>query len=93
VAARGLDISQVNMVINYDMPQDVHANPDWETYLHRVGRTGRFGRMGMAINFVHDKKTWEDMHAMEVALGMNITCIETKDFDVMEETLKKHLKS
>ena len=38
VAARGLDISQVNMVINYDMPQDVHGKPDWETYLHRVGK-------------------------------------------------------
>jgi ATP-dependent RNA helicase DDX19/DBP5 len=37
VAARGLDISQVNMVINYDMPQDAHNKPDWETYLHRVG--------------------------------------------------------
>jgi ATP-dependent RNA helicase DDX19/DBP5 len=37
VASRGLDISQVNMVINYDMPQDAHGNPDWETYLHRVG--------------------------------------------------------
>lgn len=37
VAARGLDISQVNMVINYDMPQDAHGKPDWETYLHRVG--------------------------------------------------------
>jgi ATP-dependent RNA helicase DDX19/DBP5 len=38
VASRGLDISQVNMVINYDMPQDARGKPDWETYLHRVGR-------------------------------------------------------
>jgi ATP-dependent RNA helicase DDX19/DBP5 len=37
VASRGLDISQVNMVINYDMPQDARGKPDWETYLHRVG--------------------------------------------------------
>jgi ATP-dependent RNA helicase DDX19/DBP5 len=42
VAARGLDISQVNMVINYDMPQDVHGKPDWETYLHRVGKYRHF---------------------------------------------------
>jgi ATP-dependent RNA helicase DDX19/DBP5 len=41
--------------------------------------------MGIAINFVHDQKTWQDMRAMEDALGMNITCIETKDFDLMEE--------
>jgi len=93
VAARGLDISQVNMVINYDMPQDAHGKPDWETYLHRVGRTGRFGRKGIAINFVHNQRTWQDMRAMEEALGMNIACIDTKDFEVMEETLKKNLKS
>ena len=41
--------------------------------------------MGIAINFVHDQKTWQDMRAMEEALGMNISCIETKDFDIMEE--------
>ena len=50
-----------------------------------LGRTGRFGRMGIAINFVHDQKTWQDMRSMEEALGMNISCIETKDFDLMEE--------
>ncbi|KZS94179.1 DEAD-domain-containing protein [Sistotremastrum niveocremeum HHB9708] len=93
VAARGLDILQVNMVINYDMPVDARGQPDWETYLHRVGRTGRFGRTGIAINFVHDKRTWQDMHAMEQALGMNIARIETNDFDEMEETLKKSLKA
>jgi ATP-dependent RNA helicase DDX19/DBP5 len=40
VAARGLDIAQVNMVINYDMPMDVNGKPDWETYIHRVGALG-----------------------------------------------------
>jgi superfamily II DNA/RNA helicase len=50
ITARGIDIQQVGMVINYDIPYDVH------TYLHRVGRSGRYGRKGIAINFVckHD---------------------------------------
>lgn len=46
VLARGIDIQQVSLVINYDITE----NP--ETYLHRIGRSGRFGRKGMAINLV-----------------------------------------
>lgn len=44
--ARGIDVSQVSLVINYDLPIAR------ETYLHRIGRSGRFGRKGVAINFV-----------------------------------------
>ena len=46
VTARGIDIQQVSTVINFDIPKDEH------TYLHRIGRSGRWGRKGMAINFV-----------------------------------------
>jgi len=44
--ARGIDVQQVSLVINYDLPQST------ENYLHRIGRSGRFGRKGCAINFV-----------------------------------------
>jgi len=44
--ARGIDVQQVSLVINYDLP----SQP--ENYLHRIGRSGRFGRKGVAINFV-----------------------------------------
>ena len=44
--ARGIDVQQVSIVINYDMTEN------WETYLHRIGRAGRFGRKGISINFV-----------------------------------------
>uniref|UniRef100_A0A0D9VC67 RNA helicase n=1 Tax=Leersia perrieri TaxID=77586 RepID=A0A0D9VC67_9ORYZ len=44
--ARGIDVQQVSLVINYDLP----TQP--ENYLHRIGRSGRFGRKGVAINFV-----------------------------------------
>lgn len=48
VWARGLDVSQVSLVINYDLP---HSR---ELYIHRIGRSGRFGRKGVAINFVKE---------------------------------------
>lgn len=54
VLARGLDVLQVSLVVNYDLPLDKDNNPDFETYLHRIGRSGRFGRSGIAINFVSD---------------------------------------
>ena len=44
--ARGIDVQQVSLVINFDLPQNM------ENYLHRIGRSGRFGRKGVAINFV-----------------------------------------
>jgi ATP-dependent RNA helicase DeaD len=49
VAARGIDVEDVDMVINYDVPQDV------EYYVHRIGRTGRAGKSGKAITFVAPK--------------------------------------
>jgi len=46
ITARGIDIQQVSLVINYDLTRNVH------TYLHRIGRGGRWGRKGLAINFI-----------------------------------------
>ncbi|KAF9467994.1 P-loop containing nucleoside triphosphate hydrolase protein [Collybia nuda] len=98
VIARGIDILQVNMVVNYDLPlmnerdRSADERPDVETYIHRIGRTGRFGRKGISINFVHDKKTWLQMEQIEKALGKKIIRIETNDLDEMEEKMKKALK-
>jgi len=52
--ARGIDVQQVSLVINYDLPRNL------ENYIHRIGRSGRFGRKGVAINFV----TQEDIRAL-----------------------------
>jgi ATP-dependent RNA helicase RhlB len=49
VAARGLDINDVDLVINYEMPQDA------ESYVHRIGRTGRAGKDGLAFSFISEK--------------------------------------
>jgi ATP-dependent RNA helicase DeaD len=66
VAARGLDISTVTHVINYDVP----TSPD--TYVHRIGRTGRVGRSGRAITFVEDRQKRE-LEAIERHIGTAIT--------------------
>jgi superfamily II DNA/RNA helicase len=65
VAARGLDVSGVTHVINYDCPED----PD--TYTHRIGRTGRAGATGVAVTFVD----WEDMprwRLIDKSMGMDL---------------------
>jgi ATP-dependent RNA helicase DDX19/DBP5 len=91
VIARGIDIAQVNLVINYDIPLNAEHKPDVETYLHRIGRTGRFGRKGVSINFVHDKRSWDQMHVIEEVLGRKIERIDTSDADEMEKVNRAFL--
>lgn len=52
VLARGIDVYQVTHVINFDLPTTRDGKADPSTYLHRIGRSGRFGKKGCAINFV-----------------------------------------
>lgn len=62
---RGIDVQAVNVVINFDFPKMA------ETYLHRIGRSGRFGHLGIAINLI----TYEDrfnLHRIEQELGTEI---------------------
>jgi ATP-dependent RNA helicase DDX6/DHH1 len=62
---RGIDIQAVNVVINFDFPKNA------ETYLHRIGRSGRFGHLGLAINLIN----WEDrfnLYNIEKELGTEI---------------------
>ena len=65
---RGIDIQAVNVVINFDFPKNA------ETYLHRIGRSGRFGHLGLAINLIN----WDDrfnMYKIEQELGTEIEAI------------------
>ena len=48
--ARGIDVQQLNLVINFDLPRSK------ETYIHRIGRSGRYGRKGVAINLVNNRE-------------------------------------
>ncbi|TQS85405.1 MAG: hypothetical protein A3208_03335 [Candidatus Methanoprimaticola hominis] len=72
VAARGLDIDDITYVINYDMPDDI------DTYIHRIGRTGRAGKEGTAVSFV----TSEEEHLVrefQMRTGMDIEKREVPD--------------
>merc|ERR1712066_214335 len=72
--ARGIDVQQVSLVINYDLPTNR------ESSLHRIGRSGRFGRKGVAINFV----TQEDVRALREIEQFYNTQIEEMPMDVSE---------
>ncbi len=62
VFSRGMDIPQVNLIINYDLPLPVQDRTNQtETYIHRIGRSGRFNRVGFVIDFV---QTEVDLNAM-----------------------------
>jgi len=63
VASRGLDISHVTRVINYHIPQDPEA------YVHRIGRTGRMGRSGVAITFVTPAEYWDLLRIQEFSMA------------------------
>jgi len=63
--ARGIDVYQVSIVINYDLPLQK------ETYIHRIGRSGRFGRKGNAINFVTAEEK-EDLENLQKFYGTTI---------------------
>lgn len=83
--ARGIDIEQVTMVINFDLPVDLSGEPDFETYLHRIGRTGRFGKAGLAINFIDGPRTMKKLQRIEQHFGRKIERLLTDDADEMEK--------
>lgn len=63
---RGIDVERVNIVINYDMPESA------DSYLHRVGRAGRFGTKGMAITFVSNKEDSETLNKVQERFEVDI---------------------
>ncbi|XP_035596043.1 ATP-dependent RNA helicase DDX19A isoform X3 [Oncorhynchus keta] len=65
VCSRGIDIEQVSVVINFDLPIDKDGNADNETYLHRIGRTGRFGKRGLAVNMIDSKHSMNILNQIE----------------------------
>ncbi|GAA5805864.1 ATP-dependent RNA helicase uap56 [Helicostylum pulchrum] len=66
IFGRGIDIERVNIVINYDMPDGA------DTYLHRVGRAGRFGTKGLGITFVSDEKDTLVLNDVQSRFEVNI---------------------
>ena len=92
VLSRGIDILQINVVLNFDLPTDQMGRPDFETYLHRIGRTGRFGRTGVSINFVHDEGSLKICKEIEKYFGREIVRVPTDSYLEIEKILKKDVK-
>ena len=103
VLSRGIDIEQVTIVVNFDLPVDVNGDADCkstflctdlftltpstinststivgETYLHRIGRTGRFGKHGLAINLVDGPKSMSVLKEIERHFGKDISKLDAE---------------
>jgi len=72
--ARGIDVQQVSLVINYDLPTNL------ENYIHRIGRSGRFGRKGVSINFL----TQDDVRTLRAIEQFYNTQVEEMPMDVAD---------
>lgn len=95
VLARGIDIASVSMVVNYDLPvMGPERRADPSTYLHRIGRTGRFGRVGVSVSFVASERDLKVLQAIQQYFGgIEMTRVPTDDWDEVEEIVTKVIKS
>jgi len=94
VAARGLDIDEIDIVFNYDLPADP------EDYVHRIGRTGRAGRSGRAVSFVFGRDIYRlqsiERYTRQVIKRERIPSVEQvegKRADLIFDSLKERLES
>ncbi|CAH1118598.1 unnamed protein product [Phaedon cochleariae] len=85
VLSRGIDVEQVTIVVNYDLPIDLDRKADCETYLHRIGRTGRFGKQGIAINLVDSEEAMAVCKAIESHFDKKISYLNAEDSDEIEK--------
>ncbi|KAM8927976.1 ATP-dependent RNA helicase DDX25 [Pelodytes ibericus] len=84
VCARGIDVEQVSIVVNFDLPLYVDGSVDYETYLHRIGRTGRFGKRGIAVNLVETCCLYM-LRDVEDHFKTSIKRLNTGDIDEIEK--------
>lgn len=96
VLSRGIDVQSVSMVVNYDVP-DMMVRPgvfaaDPQTYLHRIGRTGRFGRVGVAVTFISSRRDWDMLMEIQRYFGAEMQKVATDDWDELEETVGRIIK-
>lgn len=93
--SRGIDNRKVSLVINLDLPYTVRKteeelirNFDFETYLHRVGRTGRFGDKGIALNVVENERDNEELAKINEKYGINLIEVTIDNFSKLMDTNK-----
>lgn len=84
VAARGLDVDHLTLVINFDIPNEL------DTYTHRIGRTGRAGRKGLAISLVSSRQT-NFLRKIEKHTGQRITSMDIPTLaDIARQAVEQH---
>ena len=76
-----------------DLPDDNHGHADPQTYLHRIGRTGRFGRVGVSISLISGRRSYEMIKDISDYFGVDMTSLPHDDWDRVEEMIKKVIKS
>ncbi|ROT67956.1 DEAD-box helicase Dbp80 [Penaeus vannamei] len=86
VLARGIDVESVNLVVNYDLPvKPGSREADCETYLHRIGRTGRFGKTGNAINIVEGRSDILILKEIESHFNIKIAKLDYNNVEEIEK--------
>ncbi|XP_048368964.1 ATP-dependent RNA helicase DDX25 [Sphaerodactylus townsendi] len=84
VCARGIDVKQVTIVVNFTLPLNFEDFADFDTYLHRIGRAGRFGKKGVAFNMVERNKV-PLIFAIEQHFKTSIKYLDPEDMDMLEK--------
>ena len=67
------------------MPVGPSGEPEYKTYLHRIGRTGRFGKNSIAVNFIDGQQSMTSIKKLEKRFGKKITLLQTDDVDQIEK--------
>ena len=89
----GIDVQTVSLVVNYDLPDDNRGSADPQVYLHRIGRTGRFGRVGVSISLILGNRDQKMIRQISDYFGVQMTGLPYNDWDEVEDIIKKVIKS
>ena len=76
-----------------DLPDNGHGQADPQTYLHRIGRTGRFGRVGVSISLISGPRSYKMIQEISDFFGVDMQSLPHNDWDKVEEIIKKVIKS
>lgn len=87
ILARGFDHATVTLVVNYDPPMTRQGRPAFETYMHRIGRSGRFGRKGAAFNFIASPADRAVVDAISAHFARDIPAVKYDDEEAFERVL------
>lgn len=76
-----------------DLPDNNRGGADPEVYLHRIGRTGRFGRVGVSISLISGPGSHRMIREIQEYFGVEMTSLPSHDWDNVEDIIKKVIKS